>query len=170
MNYLTDLRDTGLRVNWRTLLIGLDGPGKYPPLITLAEVCAFADEQLAASTAPPEGAVALVVASSEDPAEIRTILRKLADEEKSEPARELRKWRVVLLKHVMAELPVDPLYGLLALTEFWERFDFPSDSPHVVQGRGNQIAPLDYFTEDNYSHLLQKHRDWIRTEATELRH
>jgi hypothetical protein len=168
MNYLNDLMDAGLRVSWCTLLIGLEGPGKYPPLVTFDEVCAFADEQLAASTPPPEGAVAIVVASSEDPAAARVILQKLAEEEKSEPARELRKWRLVLLKHAMAELPEDPLYGLLALTEFWERFDFPPDSPHVVQGRGNQIAPMDYFTEDNYRRLVQKHKDWIRTETASL--
>jgi Uncharacterized protein conserved in bacteria (DUF2247) len=168
MSYLNDLRNAGFRVNWRTLLIGLEGPGKYPPLITLDEACAFADEQLAASTPPPEGAVAIAVASSEDPAEIRMILQKLAGEEKSEPARELRKWRLVLLKHAMAELPEDPLYGLLALTEFWERFDFPPDSPHIVQNRGNEIAPMDYFTEDNYRHLVQKHKDWISTETAAL--
>jgi hypothetical protein len=150
MNYLNDLMDAGLRVSWCTLLIGLEGPGKYPPLVTFDEVCAF------------------VVASSEDPAAARVILQKLAEEEKSEPARELRKWRLVLLKHAMAELPEDPLYGLLALTEFWERFDFPPDSPHVVQGRGNQIAPMDYFTEDNYRRLVQKHKDWIRTETASL--
>jgi hypothetical protein len=169
MNYLNDLRDAGLRVNWRTLLIGLEGTGKYPPLVTLDEVYAFADEQLAASMPPPECAVAIVVASGADPAEIRVIQKRLADdEEKSEQARELRKWRLVLLKHAVAELPEDPLYGLLALAEFWERLDFPSDSPHVVQGRGNKIAPTDYFTEDNYRHLVRKHKDWISAEMSAL--
>jgi hypothetical protein len=169
MNYLNELRDTGLEVNWRTLLIGLEGPGKYRPLITLDDVQSFADELLATSTDPPESAVAIVVALSEDPTEAHATLRKLAEEEKSEPSLELRKWRLVLLRHTIVELPEDPVYGLLALTDFWERFDLSSDSPHVIQGRGNQLAPPDYFTEENYRHLLQKHRDWISMEATALR-
>lgn len=169
MSYLSDLRDMGIHVNWRTLLIGLEGPGKHPPLLSLEEVRAFADEQLTNSAVPPEGAVAVTIALDGDPDEIHTILRKLAHEEKSEPARELRKWRLALLKRAMMELPQDPLYGLLALTEFWERFDFSPDSPHAVQGRGNQTSPTDYFTEDNYRRLIQKHREWISAETTALR-
>src|SRR4051812_49430317 len=118
MSCLSDLKDMGLQVNWRTLLIGLEGPGKHPPLLGLEEVRAFADEQLTDSTVQSEGAVAVAIASDDDPEEIRAVVRELALEEKSEPTRELRKWRLALLKRAMTELPQDPLYGLLALTEF----------------------------------------------------
>lgn len=168
MKYLRGLIDAGIRISWRILLIGLEGPGKYPPLLSIEDVLAFANEQINISTSPPECVIAVIVASSEGAEETRTVLRRLADEEKSDATLELRKWRLVLLKNVMAELPDDALYGLLALTEFWERFDFPLDSPHVIQGRANRISPRDYFTNDNYRYLIQKHQDWINKETEAL--
>jgi hypothetical protein len=61
-------------------------------------------------------------------------------------------------------MPEDPLYGLLALTEFWQSFGFPSDSPHVIQGRGNTISPAEYFQQNNLNRLLSLHRKWIQQE------
>lgn len=170
MTFLDDMRDMGMRVNWRTLLVGLEGPGKHPPTITLGDVSAFASEQHATrTTAESEDVVAVLVASSDDAGEAREILQRLAEKEESDPERELRKWRLVLLRQAMMDLPADPLYGLIALTEFWERFDFPADSPHVVQGRGNRLDPSAYYTKENYLALVQKHRDWAHREATSLR-
>ena len=170
MSYLHGMAALGLRANWRTLLTGLEGPAKYHPVVTLDDVCAFACEQLVVPTTPiSEDAVASLVASSDEPMEVHRLLRLFAEREKSDAELELRKWRLMLLRDIMSHLPGDPLYGLLALTEFWERFDFPPDSPHVVQGRGNHISPAAYFTEENYRDLVGKHHDWIEREAAALR-
>ncbi|HEU4388194.1 MAG TPA: DUF2247 family protein, partial [Blastocatellia bacterium] len=61
-------------------------------------------------------------------------------------------------------LPQDAVYGLVALTEFWQGFGFPPDSPHEVQGRGNTITPLDYYQQENLVRLLACHRAWIKEE------
>jgi hypothetical protein len=72
-------------------------------------------------------------------------------------------WQVVLLPRLLPELPTDPLYGLLALTEFWGQFDFPSDGPHVVQRPGD----TEYYTERNYAHLIEKHRVWLEAQRVQ---
>lgn len=42
--------------------------------------------------------------------------------------------------------------------------DFPEDSPHIFQGRDNNITPEQYYTEQNYSYLFDEHVRWIKNE------
>jgi len=162
------MKGAGLAVSWGTLLLGLEGPGKFLPVLTLKDVDSFATGLLKSSMDSDES-VAVLVAVESGSEETHAVLRRLAAMENCSVERELRKWRVVLLKEAMSCLPSDPLYGLLALTEFWERFDYPPDSPHVVQGRGNAISPSDYYSEWNYRTLVQKHVEWIGAETAALR-
>ena len=138
------------------------------PLLTLHDVESFATEQIETPVASDQ-AVAVLVAANDGRDETRAVLRTLVDHEKCSADHELRKWRVVLLKHALTRLPSDPLHGLVALTEFWERFDFPLDSPHIVQGRGNTASPPDYYKEQNYRALVTKHLEWIDVETSALR-
>jgi hypothetical protein len=78
--------------------------------------------------------------------------------------REVRGWRAVELAHLLDELPPSPIDGLMELTSFWNALDFPDDMPHVVQGRANDISPIDYYTEENYRQLLDRHKAWLRSE------
>jgi hypothetical protein len=169
MTYVDEMRAAGLSVNWRTLLVGREGPGKYPPLLSLEDVRGFAETELDSVSKQSVATAAIVAASDDDAIEVDAYLRKLAEQDPSDSMRELRKWRLVLLNRAMKELPQDPLYGLLRLTEFWERFDFPGDGPHVVQSRENRTTPQEYYTEENFKRLVRKHEEWIAKEADDLR-
>ena len=162
MSYLDDMTTAGLPIGWGTLLVGWDGPGKHGRLLNADQVFSFAEPLMA--DLPAE-----TVAGLADPDELPRVLRELARREGANRDHDVRKWRLVMLKRAMAELPKDPVYGLIALTEFWERFDFPSDSPHVVQGRGNQISPAEYFTAESYRRILDDHERWIRDEEADLK-
>jgi hypothetical protein len=162
------MRASSFDVNWRTLLIGRDGPGKYPPLLSQDDVRRFAAEKIAERPDEPPDTLTLAIASSDDDDEVIKNLRRLAEQQPGDPARELRKWRLVLLKEVIGELPQDPLYGLLRLTEFWERFDYPSDGPHIVQGRQNQLTPGEYYTSENFERVVRRHEEWISAEDADL--
>jgi len=156
MSALDDFKTAGLPVNWRTLLVGWDGPGKHPSMLTLDDIRKYAAERLAESESL-EDIVAIAVASDDEGEQVRGRLRALAARERSTVGEELRKWQIVLLARQLGELPTDPLYGLLALTEFWGQFDFPSDGPHVVQSPG----ATEYYTDRNYEYLVGKHRAWL---------
>ena len=82
---------------------------------------------------------------------------------------EARKFRLALLEDVLDSLPTDPVDGLIRLTEFWAKWEYPSDSPHVVQGRGNKLSPVDYYTLDTFARLIAEHRAWVEREAGNLR-
>jgi hypothetical protein len=168
-DYLDEMKNEGLPVNWGTVLVGLQGPGKFLPLLTLDDLRSFATDQLARATPEHEKLiVTALLAADEGNDESIAAVRILAQVCQADEERESRKWRVVLLGRAIDQLPSEPLYGLLALTEFWERFGYPADSPHVVQGRGHAPSPADYYTEANFRAELQRHQEWLRTETAAL--
>lgn len=169
-------------VNWTTILLGWKGTGalspwperwaEFPPMLTIEEVLDYANERLVSSCDATEeelliGLVCLDThtASREDVLAYITKLSKLND---SNPVLEGRKWRVISLDRVLKDLPSDSLYGLIALSEFWQSFGFPSDSPHEIQGRENTKSPEDYYDDANYQRLVTLHQTWIEKEKAEL--
>lgn len=168
-DYLAEMERAGLRVNWGTLLVGLRGPGAYPPLLTLGDIDAFASERMKSAPSSCDDAVDVVVALGQGPGATQAELMKKVQAEDIDLSAEVRKWQVVLLKLEMTRLPGQALYALIALTEFWERFAYPGDSPHVVQGRGNAITPNEYYTDQNLARTLQAHREWLERETRALR-
>lgn len=92
-------------------------------------------------------------------------LLALAQTESAASDQELRKWQLVLLARLLDKLPTDPLYGVLALTEFWEQFDFPATAPFVAPSPGDS----GYYTEQNYERMISKHRAWLGEQLAECR-
>lgn len=99
---------------------------------------------------------------------IRDLLLDLSQLNGGDPTIELRKWRLLLLEELLNSIPNDPTYGLTALTEFWQGFGFPQDSPHQVQGRGNEIPPSMYYQDQNLQQSIARHRAWIKMERLAL--
>ena len=169
--------------NWTTVLVGWNGlgvlspwPGRwveFSPLISPDEIAAYAEERLAFSSSSIEQELIVGLLSSnlrtESRETVKVLLIPLSDLSSADPGIELRKWRLILLEDVLANMPKDPTYGLLALSEFWQQFGFPSDSPHEVQGRGNEINPSEYYQAANLQQLLDRHRVWIQQERSVLK-
>jgi len=168
--------------NWTTLLVGWNGLGvfspwpdradEFPPLLSADEMVAYANERLALSSSIAEQDLIVKLLSfdlrQESREAIRGVLTQLSNLLESDSAFELRKWRVVLLEELLDDAPTDALYGLTALTEFWQGFGFPSDSPHEVQGRENEMTPFEYYGDQNWKRLLNRHRAWIQDEKSAL--
>jgi hypothetical protein len=170
MNYLKILQDAGFAVRWGTVLVGWIGPPQFPRLVEAQDVVSFAidqisDEQIGSDKDILE--LAGLIGTEYD--EIPAYLRRLAAREKFKFDWELRKWRFILLKQALDGLPDDPIYGPIRLTEFWSKFDFPADSPHIVQGRGNDIEPQDYYAPETFNVLLKRHYRWLQEEELKLK-
>jgi hypothetical protein len=169
-------------VNWTTVLVGWKGLGvfspwparsaDFPPLLSADELAAYANDRLALSSDAAEDDLVVRLLSldlhTEGRETITEHLARLSDLSGCDPSHELRKWQVVLLEDLLDHIPSDPLYGLIALTEFWQNFGFPADSPHEVQGKGNTISPDDYYQESNYRRLVSRHKAWIEQEKAGL--
>jgi hypothetical protein len=111
---------------WTTVLAGWRGVGPYRRLLSPTEIAAFATERLESATAADPDLAELALASDADTDHIDSRLARCAAAEQGDYERELRKWIVVLLRKKMRELPADPLYGLLDLTDFWSALDYPA--------------------------------------------
>jgi len=169
--------------NWTTVLVGWNGPGvlspwpdrwvEFPPLISPDEIAAYANDRLAATSDPAEQALIVALSSSDLRTEgretIKDLLAPLSELDAGDPDIEIRKWRLVLLEQVLENMPHDPLYGLMALTEFWQSFGFPSDGPHEVQGKGNTLTPSEYYKQENVHRLVARHYEWVEGEKAALR-
>jgi hypothetical protein len=80
---------------------------------------------------------------------------------------EIRKWRIVLLQNALQQLPDDPIYGMVAITEFWSKFDFPSDGPLHMSG-DKYISP-EYYQKQFYDNTIASHEDWVLREINRIR-
>lgn len=160
------------RPNWTTILEGWRRSREQSPVITAEEITRFAEERLSAVNDVSEldlvvGLLSLDLHSA-DGANIEKHLSQLSELTGGDSAREIRKWRVILLEDVLKNLPSDPLYALIELTDFWASFDYPEDSPHEVQGRGNNITPSAYYQPETLERLIRQHRTWIQEEKSKL--
>ncbi len=170
------------KTNWTTILVGWTGLGvfgpwperwsEFPPLISAEEIVAYANARITHASSIEEGdlidqilAHNLRTGTRE---ETRDQLKRLSEVFGGDPALDLRKWRLVLLEELLANLPQDALYGLISLSEFWQSFGFPPDGPHEVQGRGNAISPSEYYQQPNLDRLLTRHLSWIQCEKAAI--
>jgi hypothetical protein len=161
---LDELRNLGFPVTWATVRAGWEGVGNLGRQLTVGDVSSFACQQLEHASAKVLSDIADLCAGLDED-NIDDVLRRLAPTISS---REIRKWRAFLLAQLMKTLPESPVDGLAELTAFWNALDFPGDMPHVVQGLGNEISPNEYYTQDNYRMLLDRHRVWLRSEINAL--
>lgn len=169
MNYIKRLQALGFPITWTLIFTGWNGPGKLGRLINVDDISEYATEMIdrPEESYSPE-AVSLAGASTQDTELVETCLKKLSATETVSLEFEARKWRYVLLEKCLETLPKDPVEGLVALTAFWEQFDYPADCPHQVQGRKNQVAPNEYYTMPNYEDTVRRHVNWMRNECRSL--
>ncbi|MCG3129214.1 MAG: hypothetical protein CHACPFDD_04132 [Phycisphaerae bacterium] len=168
--------------NWMTVFVGWEGLGRFsgwpdrwtefPSLLTAEEIVTFWETRLMAEAGPQEEQLILrlltVDLRNETRESVKDMLGALAALEGGDAGTELRKWRVILLEGVLESLPQDPVDGLIELTEFWQGFGFPADSPHVVQRRGNAIDARDHYQQDNFVGLLARHYAWLEAERAAI--
>ncbi len=167
---LQRLQDYGL-IDWGVLFQGfLSLPGSNLR-IKASEISDFAATQLETIDEEDETysiVVELASANYCSDGEITSLLRKICAKKKIDLETALRKWRVVLLIETLDNLQGNPLYALIDLTTFWTNWNNPADSPHTIQGVGNEIAPNEYYSLENLNKITERHRLWISQELSKL--
>ncbi|MBP1903695.1 hypothetical protein J2Z32_000307 [Paenibacillus turicensis] len=148
-------------ITWTSLLIGIEGPGKFEKLLETQEVINYAIEYMDLNEDYPNEVLELASAYRNECELVEKLLRDLSSREGVNREDELKKWIIILLIETLSELPENPLYGLIVLTEFWEKFDYPDYSPHTIQGKDNEIKPEEYYTQAYYENCVNKHKEWI---------
>jgi hypothetical protein len=167
-DYLKKFEDNNLSVNWTTILIGLKGPGKFEGKLSIGDVTNYAISKIEQNSSQCEEVLILAGLNEEDSELVYKYVKNLADGEDKDKEVELRKWIVILLKDVINTINPDPLNGLIQFTEFWEKFDYPKFSPHIIQGINNTITPKEYYTPENFKRIVNLHDLWVKKEKEKL--
>lgn len=161
---IDDVRKLGFDITWDIAKVGWIGPNNFQRQLSVEEINRFADMKIDEAMGSDLEYMA-ELSTSTDESVITENLNKICPKS-TESA--VMIWRVVLLQKTLSDLSKDAMNGLLELTEFWSNFGFPADSPHVVQGLGNDIPPNEYYTQENFEKLLQRHRKWLKQEIGRL--
>jgi hypothetical protein len=158
----------GLKVTWTLLDIGYNGKSVLGQQFLGSEIISYALSALIDGDKSLDVAFLASLQRSEED-EIGPVLTKLSALENLDVSVEFRKIRSVFVAEQLMEFD-DFVYGLVQLGEIWIDLGFPAGSPHVFQGKDNNITPQEYYTRNNYLYLLDRHRAWLDIEINELSH
>lgn len=168
MNRLQKISEMNINITWLFIEIGYKGYKNIEPIINKQEVYEYAYSVLENTDKDFED-IALLLSAKSDDYEFNQILNKLVKLENSDFELQVRKWVVYLTQNMISNIERDYLEGLLTMTGFWILLGEPKDCPHIFQGVGNNITQEDYYTEEMYNLLINKHKEWIKKEIKQIR-
>ena len=156
---IADIKELNLNVTWRMLYRGI-----LEKQILISEIVEYAMEQLEKGDDRIE-ICELAGSNDNDLDDVINIIYELADGEKSWDDFEYRKLRAVRVNNFLKEKHTNCIDGLMGLTELWFELGDTDDSPHIIQGKDNNISPVEYYTDANYNYLYEKNKHWLKEEV-----
>ena len=162
---LEDFKNNNLKINWKIIDIGCLGSKIFRNELSYDDIINFSLEEFDEKNK----LILRIVASGRDEyQEIGCLVQELANMEKSEYKLAFEKWKLVYIKKNFPKLNKNIIQGFIELNDLWVKLDFPEDSPCILQGVKNNISPQEYYTEENYIYLYNRHLDWIRDKSDYL--
>jgi hypothetical protein len=167
-NVISDLEEFGFKINWTLLKLGYEGNAYFPRIISATSISEYAQTVVETMETGYELIVRLI--SPETSTEFEDVLGRLSESEHVNQLLQVRKLRAYIVCHTIRALPSDYFRGLLELTELWISLHLPDDEPypHIIQGRNNTLTPQEYYTQQMYDRLLDRHRNWLKEEIASI--
>ncbi|WP_251862279.1 DUF2247 family protein [Clostridium sp. Marseille-Q2269] len=122
---LEQFKKNKISINWTTIIIGWYGPEKFIRQLNEKDIISYAINLIVNNDNQQEEILMLASCREKDCYEIEELINKLANKEKANKEVEKRKWQVILLMNLLNNLNNSPTYGLIEITEFWEKFSYP---------------------------------------------
>lgn len=163
MNKLNELSEIGFRITWKVMNIGLFGAQNIPAQLSRLELFEYLNQLLYCEYEQLDHVIELIC-EWEDECKADKILHTLAENDGSNFAIQLRKWRAYLLKHLLDNISHDSLQGLLELMEFWTSVGISNDCPHIFPAQNNSLSVQDYFSDSMYTKLKDINQTWLINE------
>lgn len=165
---IKDFTEKGFKISWTLLNIGFDGSAIFRNQLNGEDIIDYAVSKVAYGD---ESLDVILLASSHasNKEEISELLKKLSKNERIGTKIEFKKWRVIYVSKHLPDIQDEYIQGLIELGDIWAMLDFPEDSPHIFQGRNNNITPKEYYNKENYERLLKAHKVWIDNEIAYIR-
>jgi hypothetical protein len=160
---ITQFKNYNFTITWKLLYLGFKGSAEFGSQLSTNDILNYAIEKLE-DNCDDKLICDLAIEREDNTAGIVCILKKLADREDTDMTVELRKWRVLTVANELKTKNDNFIDGLVSLTDLWITLNYPEDTPHIFQGRNNSITPEEYYTEENYCMLYEKHIKWLNAE------
>lgn len=160
---IKEFNDYDFKITWKLLYLGYRGNDVFANQLSVSDILNYAIEQLE-NEACDELVCELASEYERNTENIANLLKELAEKEDSNENLESRKWRALIVAKELATKNDNFINGLLSLGDLWIQLGFPKDSPHVFQGKDNNIAPEEYYTEENYCKIYEEHIAWLNNE------
>lgn len=160
---LEDIKNLGLSITWRLLYIAI-----CEKQLGEEDIIAYAIEKLEDGDTRSE-ICELAGARADETDDICRLLLRLAKQENTQDNIESRKIRAAIVSNALKIKEDNCINGLMNLTDLWVELGCPSDSPHVIQGRDNNVTPEEYYTVKNYNFLYEKNMKWLKNELDYLK-
>lgn len=106
--------------------------------------------------------VSLAILKSSEHEDIIKVLKKLSKSEDADYDFEFRKFRALYIYNNLPSESDDFMHGILKISEMWDKFGFPEDSPNIY------FEFKDY-SQENYNKLLEIHNLWLKSEFEFIR-
>lgn len=169
MKLLEKFESIQIKITWTAIKIGLDGINNFPPCLNPKEVVDYATQKVLLNENEQYEVILLAGESCEKIKEIKQLVDELSRRENKDIMEEFRKWRLIYIVDTINNLSFDPVKNLLDIGDAWVMFEFPSDSPHIFQGVGNNILPQYYYTQQMFDEIKIRHKKWIEEELLYLK-
>lgn len=160
---IKNFNQLGLFVTWRLLYIAL-----CEKQLQEEDVIKYAIKQLEEGDDRSE-VCELAGAYADEHEHIQNLLWELISQENTQNELERRKLRAVIVDKALRIKNDNYINGLIDLATLWCGLRYPSDSPHIIQGKNNNITPKEYYAVGNYDILYEKNAKWLKTELEYLR-
>ena len=106
--------------------------------------------------------ISLALLRSGDEDDILNILKKLSESENGDYCFEFRKFRAIYIYNNLPSRSDDYMHGILRISELWDKFGFPEDSPNIYFQFTN-------YSQENFNKLLDIHNSWLTSEFEFIR-
>lgn len=163
MTNIKEIEKLNFKITWKLLYLGFSGSNVFANQLLASDIIDYAIEQLENSDCD-DIVCELAGEYNNNTENISNLLKKLAEKEKSDENLELRKWQSIIVAKEIENKNKNPIEGLINLGDIWIHLDFPEDSPHIFQGRNNNITPMQYYTDENYNKIYENHQRWLKNE------
>lgn len=167
-NILADVDQMGFRLTWKFINIGLYGREEVCAQISHDEMFEYFEILLETECDELEDVIELLCVKKE-PFELDKLINELSENEQSDFAFELHKWRLYLLKKILDNRNEDFLQNLLALMEFWLPIRDKIECPHLFpEPDTNSDSVKEYFTEKMHAKLVNRNHAWLQKEIKKV--
>lgn len=151
--------------DWGVALLGVTGVPGSAERLSPAAIAAFANAELAHTAIDDPMLDRVVELASGDcatSAELREHLVAICDARNIDPSQARTTWQRYILKGLVADLEPDPVYGMIALSEFWTAWDWPDDMPATFKPDA-AVSADQYHSDEYYERVKADHVQWLQT-------